>query len=164
MATGKAQALVTAIKLVEAASAAATGPEAQDAESLLRSALIRCQAQKAKKDARPHVVLSTRYGGGPEVDEDKCYSNSVKAKEMFEGFGCTVYNPNTDCPQDIPELQWLERYQMNLHEAAESCGFLVQLTLTHSPQSSEVVVLSVHLVHRISAIATLIGRTQHCGH
>ena len=86
----------------------------------------------------PHVVLSTRYGGGPDVDANKDFSKSVTATEMFEAFGCTVYNPNTMCPQDMPELQWLERYQQNLHRAAASKGFLVQLHQNESREKTSI--------------------------
>ena len=70
---------------------------------------------------KPHVTLSTQYQG-------QAFERSKGMKALLEQLGCSVYNPNTDCPQKPGDTvkgasNWLEEFRKSLKRSVETCGY-----------------------------------------
>ena len=60
---------------------------------------------------------------------------------LLEQLGCTVYNPNTDCPQKPGDevkgaSNWLEEFRKSLKLSVTSCGFVMQMQQDASRERS----------------------------
>ena len=73
-----------------------------------------------------HVVISTKHMD-PGGKEGHYFEISTRAKEALEAMGCTVYNPNTDNPEEIGDQGWLLSFTNNLYHVAQTQGFVYQL-------------------------------------
>jgi len=83
-----------------------------------------------------HVTLSTQYRA-------PWYEVSVHVAEYLKSLGCSVYNPNTDCPHKATDevrgtSNWLQEFRdSGLKRSHSTKGFCLQLQAGKRPKMGE---------------------------